>query len=146
MKHPVHPALSLRQSEILITYGRTGSQALAAHELGISEQTVKNHLTAIYQALKVNGGVQALYKLFGGEVLLEERRELMRDQLTKYLKAEWLDDALKRAAHAATESMVRSIDHRLYVEKRAEEDETGRWGPHGRWSAKRKPPVTMERR
>lgn len=39
----------------------------AADELRLSEQTVKNHLTAVYAALGVRSGAQAIYVLMGGD-------------------------------------------------------------------------------
>lgn len=52
------------QMRVVEVYAKTGSQKLTAHELGISEQTVKNHLSALYARLGVESGIlQALNAL-----------------------------------------------------------------------------------
>jgi hypothetical protein len=51
------------QMRVLEAYTRLGSQKLVAQELGISYQTVKNHLTHLYVRLGVNGAIEALNKM-----------------------------------------------------------------------------------
>lgn len=67
----------------------------------------------------VQSGVQAVYQLLGGEHLFAERRRLMRERLTGYLEAEWLDAALRHAANAAVMAMIETIDAKLYEERSA---------------------------
>lgn len=52
------------QLRVVEAYARLGSQQLVADEIGISVQTVKNHLRDLYVRLGVEGGaVNALRKL-----------------------------------------------------------------------------------
>jgi hypothetical protein len=44
-------------------YARLGNQKAAAHELGISCQTLKNHLSSLYYRLNVGGAMEALHAL-----------------------------------------------------------------------------------
>jgi DNA-binding NarL/FixJ family response regulator len=65
--------LSKREMDILqlITRGRSNKQA--AQELGISYQTVKNHMTSILRKLAVNDRTQAaIYALRQGWIRLQD--------------------------------------------------------------------------
>jgi DNA-binding NarL/FixJ family response regulator len=65
--------LSPREMEILehVTYGKSNKEI--AYELGISHQTVKNHMTAILRKLSVDDRTQAaVYALTRGWVRLEK--------------------------------------------------------------------------
>jgi DNA-binding NarL/FixJ family response regulator len=52
-------SLTAKQTEVLTLVARGMSNRLIAHTLGISEKTVKAHLTTIYSALGVTDRVQA---------------------------------------------------------------------------------------
>lgn len=65
--------LSPREMEILQLITRGLSNKEIAHELGISQQTVKNHMTSILRKLAVNDRTQAaLYALRRGWVRLQD--------------------------------------------------------------------------
>jgi DNA-binding NarL/FixJ family response regulator len=67
--------LSPREMEILehVTHGKSNKEI--AYELGISHQTVKNHMTAILRKLSVDDRTQAaVYALSRGWVRLEKSR------------------------------------------------------------------------
>jgi DNA-binding NarL/FixJ family response regulator len=53
------PALTAREREILALLGQGRSNKVIARELEIAEQTVKNHLSRIFQALGVSDRTQA---------------------------------------------------------------------------------------
>ncbi|HEY5276950.1 MAG TPA: hypothetical protein VIK38_10555 [Coriobacteriia bacterium] len=59
----VEPGPTLRQLQVMEAYVRTGSQKAAAHECGISIQTVKNHMTGLYARVDAGGAMGALTKL-----------------------------------------------------------------------------------
>lgn len=62
--------LTEKQMEILTTYGRTGSAQKTADLLYISERTVRNTLSTIYDRLGVTCGVSAIWKVFvEGDIL-----------------------------------------------------------------------------
>ena len=66
--------LSPREMEILeqVTYGLSNKEI--AFQLGISHQTVKNHMTAILRKLRVDDRTQAaVYALSNGWVRLDHR-------------------------------------------------------------------------
>ena len=48
------------QARVIEAYVRTGSQKMVAADLGISIQTVKNHLSAIYGRLDTQGILRTL--------------------------------------------------------------------------------------
>ena len=52
-----------RQVEVLRAYIRAGSVAAAAHELGISETTVRQHLAGLYRRTGYVNAAQAAYAL-----------------------------------------------------------------------------------
>ena len=52
-----------RQLEVLRTYIRAGSVAAAAYELGISETTVRQHLSGLYRRTGCVNAAQAAYWL-----------------------------------------------------------------------------------
>jgi DNA-binding NarL/FixJ family response regulator len=52
-----------RQLEVLRTYIRAGSVAAAAYELGISETTVRPHLSGLYRRTGCVNAAQAAYLL-----------------------------------------------------------------------------------
>jgi DNA-binding NarL/FixJ family response regulator len=52
-----------RQLEVLRVYIRTGSVAAAAYELGISETTVRQHLSGLYRRTGCLNAAQAAYWL-----------------------------------------------------------------------------------
>jgi DNA-binding NarL/FixJ family response regulator len=65
--------LSPREMEILQLVARGYSNKEVAHELGISRQTVKNHMTSILRKLSVNDRTQAaLYALRRGWIRLQD--------------------------------------------------------------------------
>jgi DNA-binding NarL/FixJ family response regulator len=65
--------LSPREMEILQLITRGYSNKEIAHELGISRQTVKNHMTSILRKLSVNDRTQAaLYALRRGWIRLQD--------------------------------------------------------------------------
>lgn len=49
-----------QQVKVLEAYARLGSQKAVAHELGLSVQTVKNHMQSLYGRLGVGGAMEAL--------------------------------------------------------------------------------------
>jgi DNA-binding NarL/FixJ family response regulator len=52
-----------RQLEVLRAYIRAGSVAAAAYELGISETTVRQHLSGLYRRTGCLNAAQAAYRL-----------------------------------------------------------------------------------
>lgn len=65
--------LSAREMEILQLIARGKSNKAIAHELGISHQTVKNHMTSILRKLAVNDRTQAaIYALRKGWIRLQD--------------------------------------------------------------------------
>lgn len=108
------PEVTVMESLALASYARTGQQVQGAHELGISVQTMKNHLGAVYRKMEVGGAVQALYRVFGIQAQAHRQRADLRTQLEALLRAEWLDEALKLAAHSAVDAMIRTVDRRVY--------------------------------
>jgi len=66
-------SLSPREMEILQFIARGKSNKEIAHELGISRQTVKNHMTSILRKLAVNDRTQAaIYALRRGWIRLQD--------------------------------------------------------------------------
>ena len=57
-----------RQLEVLWAYIRAGSVAAAAHELGIGETTVRQHLSGLYRRTGCVNAAQAAYWLGLGEL------------------------------------------------------------------------------
>jgi DNA-binding CsgD family transcriptional regulator len=54
---------TVTQLRVLEAYARLGSQKAVAHELGVSVQTIKNHMNALYVRLGVGGAMEALHAL-----------------------------------------------------------------------------------
>jgi len=52
-----------RQLEVLRAYIAAGSIAAAAHRVGISESTARQHLSALYHRTGCQNGAQAAYLL-----------------------------------------------------------------------------------
>ena len=57
-----------RQLEVLWAYIRAGSVAAAAHELGIGETTVRQHLSGLYRRTGCVNAAQAAYWLGVGRL------------------------------------------------------------------------------
>ena len=57
-----------RQLEVLRAYIRAGSVAAAAYELGISETTVRQHLSGLYRRTGCLNAAQAAYWLGSGKL------------------------------------------------------------------------------
>jgi DNA-binding NarL/FixJ family response regulator len=69
---PLFVKLSAREIEILDLVARGNSNKLIARRLGISDQTVKNHLSAILRKLEVNDRTEAVvYALRNGWIRLD---------------------------------------------------------------------------
>lgn len=85
-----HPALSVREIEILLELmDGQGSKAVAG-KLAISEQTIKNHLTNVYRKLDVTGLISAYRRLGWLAVNREEAERAavetdIRDQVDQAL-------------------------------------------------------------
>ena len=56
-----------RQLETLVVYIEVGSIGAAAHELGIAETTVRQHLSGLYRRTGCQNAAQAAYRLGAGE-------------------------------------------------------------------------------
>ena len=67
-KTVVHRRPTRRQLEVLRAYIRAGSVAAAAYELGISETTVRQHLSSLYRRTGCLNAVQAAYWLGVGDL------------------------------------------------------------------------------
>jgi DNA-binding NarL/FixJ family response regulator len=63
-----------RQLEVLRAYTAAGSVAAAAYELGISERTVRQHLSGLYRRTGCMNVAQAAYWLGAGRRDLSPRR------------------------------------------------------------------------
>jgi len=59
----IFPSLTARQSDVLRCMARGLPNKLIARELGITEDTVKQHLSAVYQALAVHNRTEAVYAI-----------------------------------------------------------------------------------
>ncbi len=57
-----------RQLEVLRAYIRAGSVVAAAYELGISETTVRQHLSGLYRRTGCVNAAQAVYWLGSGQL------------------------------------------------------------------------------
>lgn len=64
--------LSAREIEVLTLIAKGYKQTRVAQELGITRQTVKNHLNNIYAALGVVNAVQAVYEYFAEQKRAED--------------------------------------------------------------------------
>jgi DNA-binding NarL/FixJ family response regulator len=67
---PPRPRPTRRQLEVLRAYIATGSIALAAHRLEITETTARQHLSQLYRRTGCLSVAQAAYRLGAGELLL----------------------------------------------------------------------------
>ena len=56
-----YPALSTRQCEVFAEMARGLPNKIIARQLDITEDTVKQHLSAVYQILKVRNRTEAVY-------------------------------------------------------------------------------------
>ena len=63
--------LSNRQIEVLTARAQSDSMRMAAFRLGITEDTIKNHLEAAYRALDVHSAIEA-FRAIGWLRLPEE--------------------------------------------------------------------------
>ena len=59
----MEPGPTPQQLRVLDAYVRTCSQKAVAYEMGISIQTVKNHLSSLYAGLDAHSVLEALTKL-----------------------------------------------------------------------------------
>lgn len=107
-----------RQKQILLAYAQTGSAKAAAEQLGLAKPTVTVHLANIRRRLNVPTTTQALFIVLTGSEPISPTipRDFLTQKVTTYLEGEWLDAALKAAAHAAVDAMVQAIDHRFYID------------------------------
>lgn len=116
--------LTPQQRATLLAYGRLGDQRLVAAELGIGQQTVKNHLSQAYSRLGVASAPQAIYMLMGGEQTalqvpeasndvrgLRRRVEVLERQLSEAEIALQANQAIERARHMAS-APARGVDRR----------------------------------
>jgi DNA-binding CsgD family transcriptional regulator len=62
-EYPASTPPTPTQLRVIRAYVRLGSQKAVAHELDISLQTVKNHLSALYVRLDVGSSIGALSRL-----------------------------------------------------------------------------------
>jgi len=60
---PLQDRATRRQVEVLRAYIATGSIKRAAHELGISESTARQHLSGLYRRVGCENAAQAAYRL-----------------------------------------------------------------------------------
>ena len=59
------PVPTDRQMAVFEEVCRAGSVKVAAHRLGLSEGTVKNHLRVLYERLGADSAAQAAYLIWG---------------------------------------------------------------------------------
>jgi DNA-binding NarL/FixJ family response regulator len=64
---PLRPRPTRRQLEVLRAYVGAGSIKVAAHRLGISESTARQHLAGLYRRTGCQNAVQAAYLLGASE-------------------------------------------------------------------------------
>lgn len=92
MKPVQRMAPSPRELEVLAVYARTGSQEQTAAELGLSLQTVKNHVSSVIHATGSTSSIGAMFALgwivpnrdlrvSAIRVELERLRDSLRDTL-----------------------------------------------------------------
>lgn len=62
---PPAPQISPAQSRVMAELAKGNSNKIIAHELNLSEATVKSHLSAIFKALRVTNRTQAILALRG---------------------------------------------------------------------------------
>jgi DNA-binding NarL/FixJ family response regulator len=61
--------LTERELDVMFAVAEHGSGAMAGRALGISEQTVKNHLSALIRKTGATSTLQAYHRLMGGQRL-----------------------------------------------------------------------------
>jgi DNA-binding NarL/FixJ family response regulator len=76
---PPDPVLTRRESEVLQLFANGRSTVEVAKTLGISQKTVKNHLTSIYQKLNVRDRTEAVLLAVRMGLIKLERRSAPRD-------------------------------------------------------------------
>lgn len=96
-----HPALSMREVEILLALMEGGGSKGVAGQLSVSDQTIKNHLTSIYRKLDVTGLIGA-YRRLGW--LAVNHDEAKRDHAAQTLLGQ-VEGALEEL-HALTRGEV----------------------------------------
>jgi DNA-binding CsgD family transcriptional regulator len=74
-----HPALSVREVEVLLELMEGQGAKAVAGRLGMSEQTIKNHLTGVYRKLDVSGLVGAYRRLGWLSVRPAEARRIVAE-------------------------------------------------------------------
>lgn len=92
--------LTPQQRAVLLSYGQVGSVEAAGRQLGISAQTVKNHLSDAYRRLGVARGHQALYVLMGGDKAARSVPEASNDIRGLRRRVEVLERQLGDAENA----------------------------------------------
>ena len=76
---PPEPTLTRRESEVMQLFANGRSTVEVARTLGISQKTVKNHLTSIYQKLNVRDRTEAVLLAVRMGLIKLERRAAPRD-------------------------------------------------------------------
>lgn len=76
---PPEPVLTKRETEVLQLFANGRSTVEVAKTLGISQKTVKNHLTSIYQKLNVRDRTEAVLLAVRMGLIKLERRSAPRD-------------------------------------------------------------------
>lgn len=64
--------LTPRELEVLWTVAEMGSNLAGAVQLELSEQTVKNHITAVLRKTGSTSALQAYHRLYGGQRLVSK--------------------------------------------------------------------------
>jgi DNA-binding NarL/FixJ family response regulator len=74
MASPVLKRPTRRQLEVLRAYVAAGSITAAAHELGVTETTTRQHLSGLYRRTGCLNAAQAAYVLGRGELVARVAR------------------------------------------------------------------------
>lgn len=96
-EHSPAQLLTPQQRAAVLAYGRLGDTRLVADQLGITFQTVKNHLADAYRRLGVTSGAQAVYVLMGGDRSALEVPETSNDVRSLRLRIQVLERQLSEA-------------------------------------------------
>ena len=64
--------LTNREKQITDLLAKGKTSKAVGNELDISEQTVKNHRTNIYQKLRVHNGIEAIARIYADRRLIDE--------------------------------------------------------------------------